>query len=79
MKHLYKSLPLQDSKETSEEKVERKSDVESVMAVTTYELTVAVVPKQDKYKIKHVKTSIMRWYKVLNVSALQEPMVMNSY
>lgn len=79
MKHLYKSLPLQDSKETSEEKVERKSDVESVMAVSTYELTVTVVPKQDKYKIKHVKTSITRWYRVLNVSALQEPMVMNSY
>lgn len=49
------------------------------MDVSTYELTVTVVPKQDKYKIKHVKTSITRWYRVLNVSALQEPMVMNSY
>lgn len=50
-----------------------------MMPVSTYELTVTVVPKQDKNQIKHVKTSITRWYRVLNVSALQEPMVVNSY
>lgn len=49
------------------------------MAVSTYELTVTVAPKQDQYKIKHVKTSITGWYRALNVSALQEPMVMDSY